>query len=147
MVAHKRFCLIFGLVACASVVLCSCGRSNRLPVYPVKGTVLVDGKPVKGVHLSFWPENGAADVGAYSPQAETDENGAFVLSTYDAGDGAPAGKYFVTARLPERYNIVSNQWEGNKLKPMYNDPKSSKLSFQIEPQPNELPPIKLESKG
>ena len=104
---HKRSFPVVVLVACASLWLNSCGRSNRLPVYPVKGTVLVDGKPAKGVQLSFWPENGAADVGAYSPQAETDENGAFVLSTYEPGDGAPAGKYSVTARWPPECEIAA----------------------------------------
>src|SRR5437870_3824723 len=76
-------------------LLCtSCAKRNdRRTCYPVKGRVLVKGKPASGALVVFYP----ADRGAKSPSASgtADEEGWFSLSTYESDDGAPAGDYEV----------------------------------------------------
>ena len=113
-----------------------------MPVFPAKGQLLVDGKAAKGAFVYLWPD-GIGDMDAYCPNGQTDDNGAFVLSTYDSDDGAPAGEYAVTVEWPERYNVISGRWEGDKLKGRFSDPKASKLRRTIEKKPNELAPIEL----
>src|SRR5262245_41265941 len=83
-----------------------------LETYPVKGAVLVDGKPAKDVMITFHPKS---EVGnrPYLPTGRTNEGGEFVLSTFVEGDGAPAGEYDVTVTWPERFNPISTLWEGD----------------------------------
>lgn len=84
--------ILLSVVAAAMfLALASCSGSNRLSAYSVRGKVLVDGKPYKGIRVYFWPEDRASKVGAYYPQGETDENGEYVLTTYEDWDGAPPG--------------------------------------------------------
>jgi hypothetical protein len=87
--------------------------------FPARGTVLLDGQPLAGATVTFHP----ADPTILRPvraDGNTAEDGSFLLSTYTAGDGAPATKYKVTVvsrradfepegkpfrnRLPERYS-------------------------------------------
>lgn len=135
--------LLVALTAVATGAAPGCGaKSNRLPVYPTSGQVLVGGKPVKGVFVYLWPAS-AEGIDAYCPNGQSDESGNFTLSTYDTGDGAPAGEYKVTAEWPVRFNAISNRWEGDKLKGRFTDPKASQITVTIRKGPNELPVIKL----
>jgi hypothetical protein len=119
-----------------------CGKKGRLPVYPVRGQVLVNNAPAKEAVVTFWPEEPGKKE-TFNPNARTDENGNFTLSTYTAGDGAPAGTYLVTVEWPARHDLISGHWEGDKLKGAYKDPKKSKIRVTIEKRPNELDPINL----
>src|SRR5262245_41463518 len=94
----------WGMARCASLLLglfflggllTGCGKKGWLETYPVKGTVLVDGKPAKEVSVLFHPKQ---EVGnrPYVPSGKTDEKGEFALSSFVEGDGAPAGEYDVT---------------------------------------------------
>ena len=135
----------FAMALCLSVVaLTSCKKKDgKLPVYPVKGQILIDGNPVKDVLIYFWPGKIEEGLHAYCPNAQTDENGYFALSTYDRADGAPEGEYAVTIEWPVGYSIVSNQWHGDHLQGKYKDQTSSEIKIKIEPKPNDLPPIRI----
>ena len=64
------------------------GCSGEEPAtYPVSGTVHLDGKPLAGVSVMLQPDVGSFGYGV------TDENGAFVVSTFEVGDGAIPGKH------------------------------------------------------
>jgi len=73
----------------------SCGGkktdANRLPVYPVKGTITYQSKPVQDAHITFNPVGQGK--GAFG---RTDKDGHYRLRTYEEGDGAVAGEYIVT---------------------------------------------------
>ncbi len=59
-----------------------------------------------------------------------------------------AGEYDVTIEWPVRYNLISNRWEGDKLKGRYSDPKAPKFRrITIEEGSNDLAPFKLATKG
>lgn len=126
---------------------CGGGKAGRLPVYPARGKVLLDGRPTKGIFVYCWP----GDIGkneAYCPTGQTDEQGNFVLSTYGENDGAPEGEYVVTLEWPERFNVISNRWEGDRFKKApYNDRNTSPLRVTIRKQPNELEALQLSFRG
>jgi hypothetical protein len=120
--------LLAGAVAVG--LLSGCARSTRKPVFPVRGTVLVNGQPAKGAKLFFNPVE--TDPEALAPFGVADDKGSFSLTTYDSFDGAPAGRYVVVVR-----------WRGLKG---YDNPKTSKLTATVEKKPNELPPLEITTK-
>ncbi len=79
-----------------AVGLASCGQfETRKPTYSVSGRVLDGSKPLAHATVVFHPLD-EADATTPRPRGKTDETGTFKLTTYDADDGAPAGKYQVT---------------------------------------------------
>jgi prepilin-type processing-associated H-X9-DG protein len=65
------------------------------PAVPVRGSILVDGKPAVGAIACFHPRNDP------SPRAQRSygrvgRNGAYSLTTFAKDDGAPQGEYVVT---------------------------------------------------
>src|SRR5439155_15856313 len=92
-------CLFGSALAALVVVLAGCGKRGWLETYPVKGTLLVDGKPAKGATVSLHPRE-VTGGRPYLPTGQTDENGEFNLATFVADDGAPAGEYDATVVWP-----------------------------------------------
>jgi len=80
--------------------LWGCGDSGRIPVYPVRGKVTLDGQPAVGAFVKFKIINGTEQTKWMMPQGTTDEDGAFRLDTYEMGDGAPEGNYNVFINWP-----------------------------------------------
>jgi len=123
------------LVCC----LLGCASGER-PLYPVKGTVTVGGKPAKDVVVRFHPLN---EPTAYPQpsQALTAADGSFSLTTYRTDDGAHAGEYAVTFLW---YDVrVDSQGENvfsgpEKLGGRYKDPASSPFKVTVKPGVNEL---------
>jgi 5-hydroxyisourate hydrolase-like protein (transthyretin family) len=99
-VAGIRERTAIALLICA-MALVSAGCSNRyrreqtgLPPNRTSGQVLVDGQPAAGVKITLLPVEGASEENPLA-MGQTDEEGRFELSTYNAHDGAPAGEYNV----------------------------------------------------
>jgi serine/threonine-protein phosphatase CPPED1 len=69
--------------------------ANRKKVYPVRGTVALDGRPVPDAMVVFYAV-GAGKKLARAGDGLTEADGSFTISTYTAFDGAPAGEYKVT---------------------------------------------------
>lgn len=144
-IGRMTLCAIIGTAILSGM---ACKKSDgRLKVYPTKGQILIHGNPEKDVLIYLWP-SGTRDkqLHAYCPNGQTDENGNFTLSTYDSNDGAPEGDYTVTLEWPIRFNTLTNQWEGDRLKGAYSNQASSQLQAKIEAKPNELPIIRVEKK-
>ncbi|MCA9127882.1 MAG: carboxypeptidase regulatory-like domain-containing protein [Planctomycetales bacterium] len=76
----------YSLLICVCFLLLSgCGG---VKLYPVSGTVTLDGKPTEGLLVAFAGEGGMAATGT------TDANGAYSLTSIK-GKGLPAGNYRV----------------------------------------------------
>ena len=77
-----------------AVVLSGCGgvSDSRPPVMPVKGTVLLDGKPLSGAMISFIPIGETRGAGG---GARTDTAGRYELTSAHGDKGAPLGQYKV----------------------------------------------------
>ncbi len=69
--------------------IAGCG-GDTLPVAPVEGTVLYNGKPLTSGVVTFLPATGPVATG------EIQSDGTFRLSTYGDGDGAVLGKHQVS---------------------------------------------------
>ena len=83
-----------------SITLCTvlpagCNRIQRLPTAPTKGIVRIDSRPVPEAQVTFTPERGR------SASAQTTSDGAFLLTTYETGDGAIVGAHRVTVTARE----------------------------------------------
>lgn len=115
------------------------------PTFPITGTVTIDGKPTPMVQVLMWPIDKMPewiDTRLQAPHwANTDPEGKFKITTYNAGDGAPPGEY-----------NVFFYWEGNpKVVALANpdepelDPVAVKFNAKytnaMKPQ---LPTIKVE---
>ncbi|QDV69473.1 hypothetical protein Poly24_31890 [Rosistilla carotiformis] len=126
-----------------------CGQqqhAGELPVYPLSGTVLVDGKPVENIQVALHSTNVKETAKHYFPQGFTDAQGQIKVSTYADGDGAPAGDYRVTFVLKD-YNVVARSFTGpNKIDASYSDAETSPVTITIGPdQPNDLGQLELPS--
>src|SRR5205823_1996593 len=82
------------LLLLLSLLAAGCG-DPRKPVYPVEGTVLVDGKPAARAIVTFQPVGDNSPT-AVRPVGHVDEKGKFTLTSYRQDDGAPEGEYAVT---------------------------------------------------
>src|SRR5262245_30863632 len=77
---------------------CGPGTPNGNVLCPVEGRLLVSGIPAANAHVTFHPIEGAA--GTALSVGRTGPDGSFRLTTFAAGDGAPAGEYVVTVVWP-----------------------------------------------
>ena len=138
------------LLACG----CTSGPQGpeRLATVPVKGTVLVDGKPAPQLSIRFHSKEkpqGEVAIYAANPTAMTDNDGAFSVSTYESGDGMAAGTYDITFEWLT-YSPRSASFVGpDKLGGKYSDPGKSEFKVTVtgdEDGPIELEPFQLFTK-
>jgi hypothetical protein len=127
-------------VALVGLLASGCRDSGgRLPLHPASGRVLIDGEPAEGVQVRLHPMDRLADPNALQPFAATGADGSFRLGTYEAGDGAPAGRYKATLFWPDRPPGPSRPID--RLDGTYNDAARSGLDVAIAEGPNELQPF------
>jgi hypothetical protein len=127
------------------LALAGCGGPSLVPV---KGLVKVDGKPAKGVVLTFIRDGSGPE--DFPATAVTEENGVFTLVTAEKS-GAEIGKYKVSAIWPDQ-NIklsIAEQMQGasvfdgpDLLKGKYAAGKS-KLEVEVKAGSAELAPLEL----
>jgi hypothetical protein len=127
--------------AALAVLASSCG-DGTVRVYPVQGKVVDEkGKPAAGAQVFFHPSsppggNVEAVVGT------TDANGIYRLTTYTAGDGAPAGQYVVTVCWYEPKKSPFGPPPKDILCGKYASREGSHFKFTVEPKAdNEMPLI------
>jgi hypothetical protein len=137
--------LLSTIVVLSLVVFCPACSSGRKPVNPVRGQILVDGKPVAQAQVLFHPAEGVKDDPL--PTGHTDDQGYFDLTSYKNGDGAPEGSYAVTVTWFRvfgggREEIVSR----NVLPRRYAAPQSSQLRATVAKGKNDLDPFQLRSR-
>lgn len=81
-----------------------CGEVARpeLPVFPVSGSILVDGKPPVGAEIRCRPGTPLKDPAnrTIAPFAFVEKDGSFRIGTYSGDDGAPPGDYALTIVWP-----------------------------------------------
>lgn len=144
-----RSCCAAGFrLALPLLLLAGCAPSDRLPVYPVRGQVLdARRQPAADALVVFHPLSADGEA-AVRPLAYADAQGNFTLTTYQQGDGAPAGEYAVTLEWREkRRTPFAADGEGaDRLQGRYRDPASSPFRFTVKEQSqNDLPAIVLAS--
>lgn len=92
-VNDDRTASCFAVCFCA-VVGCGGDEPFRKATSPVKGKVTVNGAaPGSEIQMECHPVNGMDTQHPTASQAAVDAEGNFSISTYEAGDGIPAGDY------------------------------------------------------
>jgi hypothetical protein len=125
--------------------IAGCGESKK-PweiVYPAKGVITLDGKPLGGALIGFVPENSEVP-SSVRPQSTSKEDGSFVVGTYSSADGAPEGSYRV---IVTHYPIVGskdNPTNGpNDLPPKYARAESTDLRLEVKGPSTEFASLDL----
>jgi predicted phosphodiesterase len=112
--------------------------ADKRACHPTQGKVLLDGKPVGDARVQFHFIDEARRRLVAAGDALTEENGDFILSTYTANDGSPAGKFVVTVvrRVPSAEDPT--KLGENTLPAKYADTTKSPLRFEVKEGPNEF---------
>jgi len=134
-----------------------CGDNSKIPVYPVRGTVLYRGEPAEGALVIFHPVDQSKNLKESIPPRPSglvDSDGAFVLTTHQPTDGGRAGDFQVSIVW---FNEAVEKDGGlglgdsehgpkpkDKLNGKYADPKRSGLTATITAGKNDLEPFDLE---
>jgi len=125
-----------------------CSRVDRVPVYPITGRVLIDGKPLQNATVFLHPPSGD---GGLRPVGHTRADGSFDITTYEVGDGAPAGEYRVTVTWNVGHHI--DRPEAPVDEPVtvtspadYANPKKTPLTCKVEKGTNQLQVFTIDSK-
>ena len=127
--------------------LSGCGGVAGVPdvtTYKVEGRVLLPGgQPLTNARVTFVPK--ATDGKALPASGEVGEDGKFVLTTKEPGDGAAAGDYYVRVAATTAPEVTAKGKAKGKLPfPLkYGDVESSGLEATVKPEPNVLPPFRL----
>jgi hypothetical protein len=125
------------LAGCCLLALAGCG--SKLTVYPVKGRVTFNGKPVTMGTVAFH----AADDRVPLVRGELQADGSFELTTYRKGDGAAPGKYQITvhAFTPGR-GVEGQDADYQPPRPLvplkYTRLDQSPLTWTVEPKENRV---------
>lgn len=127
------------------LLVSGCGEASKPweQVFAASGVVTHKGKPVKDAELTFFPVDDKFPE-SIRPWAKSSESGEFTLSTYDRGDGAPAGKYKATV---VHHEIVisagSMGTKPNDLPKKYANRDTTDLIVEIQKGDTKLPAFEL----
>ena len=136
-----------------------CGDPGpTVPLHPTTGQVLLRGKPLEGIQVSFRPVTAGEGRAAPVAVARTDREGKFRLVTAVGVegrtlDGAPAGDYAVALAPPGRsdsrdfLNKDATRSTASPLGSAYADAKTSGLKATVKPGENTLEPFDLKDDG
>jgi hypothetical protein len=115
--------------------------TNRKPVQPVRGKMFFEGSPTPHAIVRFYLPAAATAKDkkpSFVADALVEADGSFVLSSYAANDGAPAGDYIVTVAWPDPFLDAHGKPGPNRLPEVYSRPETSSLRAQVKTGPNEL---------
>lgn len=115
---------------------------EKVPVHKVTGSVLTaDGKPAAGATVAFHPVG--REPYPFTPFGTVGRDGAFTPTSYETGDGVPAGDYAVT--VVWRSSDPDGEAMGpDKLKGRgYNDPAQTPFKATVTADGAALAPFRL----
>ena len=134
---HRRLAKL-AVVLAVAIAGCAKSESARKPTFPIRGIVLDGSKPLTNATVVFHPVDGADP----KPRGKTDEKGEFTLTTYDSGDGAPAGRYRVTVELWA--TVHADSGPVNRVPAKYANPETSGFTAEVTANsPTNLQPFTL----
>ncbi|MCS7269680.1 MAG: carboxypeptidase-like regulatory domain-containing protein [Gemmataceae bacterium] len=119
-------------------------------MYPVSGKVTYKGQPLAGALVTLHPKD-SNDPRVERPLGFTQEDGTFTVSTAQK-PGAPAGQYVVTVicsrpvKVEGKGKLFSTGGDETVdiLGGTYANPNSSKITVEVKPGNNQLPPLELQ---
>ena len=139
-VTRSRAALPLLLGAAAAAACAGCGDDWQAETHPARGRVTVNGQPPAGAIVELHSAGGKPDVRNSRPWAVVGDDGSYTLTTYEKGDGAPAGSYKVVVRWPPD---VSQPSLADRLGGAFSTPQRSRWTVTVAEGENELPPIEI----
>lgn len=112
--------------------------ANRRPPQPVKGTVYFEGAPTPDAQVAFHLVNPDKKAPTRTGDAFVDADGSFVLSSYNANDGAPTGEYLVTVVWRQPWLDAQGRPGPNILPERYSKPDTTDLRVRVKDGSNAL---------
>jgi hypothetical protein len=83
-----------------AITLIGCSSDDRVPVQRIELTVMCENAPAEHALLVLQPVDAGSEPTAIKPTGYVAADGLAVLTTYETGDGVPAGDYRVTVEWP-----------------------------------------------
>lgn len=118
-----RECFYWGMLSIT--VALGCGSPGTAPTVPARGMLLHNGKPAQAARIIFTPKSGRPATG------NTDDEGRFVLSTFESDDGAVPGEHTVTVSdLKRNWNQDPSK---SRFPIAYERPNTTPLVVEVEP--------------
>lgn len=130
---------IAAAIVCSVASFSGCGKSTTYPIVSASGTVTYeDGSiiPAERIQIKFYSQEPPLDKKTHPRQGIGEvnaEDGSFVVSTYDYGDGLIQGKHNVTVRSYKLGNIPSGE-----VPNIYSSPESSPIEVDAAESPFKL---------
>lgn len=144
---HSQFCRS-AILCFLAVTFAGCGRKTieRVPVFPVSGRLLVDGRPANNAQVFFHAQDRSKTTQGL-PFAVAGTDGAFQAGTYLPNDGLPSGEYVVTVQWPLMTVVDGEDVAGpDQLNGLYATPERPAAKVTVAETAVEMPPIKLRSR-
>jgi len=131
--------LVLGMAGIVLVVgVCTLSGGRSCVVHPATGIARAGQTPLVGARIRLHPRGMTLPDDA-TPSATVQDDGTFAFTTFEKGDGAPAGEYVATVQW---FRVVKDgSVGGNALPPRYGSPTTSPLTVTIREGTNELPPF------
>jgi hypothetical protein len=101
---------------------------------------MINGQPPAGALVQFHAAGEKPDVRNSRPWGVVQDDGTYRLSTYEQGDGAPAGEYVLTITWP--WDVSKPSFE-DRLNHVYASPERSKWRLTVSEGDNELPLVEI----
>lgn len=96
MLCHVRFQSVW-LVILGLIVISGCGKTDKIQYAPVRGLVIVDGKPLANATVIYIPQRNGESTQVGQPSfGRTDEQGRYQLMTASQTSGAVVGRHRVS---------------------------------------------------
>jgi hypothetical protein len=140
--------LTLALLTIGLPLFTGCG-DGKLPLYPVTGTIMVDGKPADGAMVIFCPlESSSPELRKERPFGTTGPDGKFKLTTFLQDDGIPLGEYKVLVQwIPAGAAYDERAGGGaDRLRGRYMNLEKTPLQTTITKEALELPPFDLKTR-
>ncbi|OYP32963.1 iron-siderophore ABC transporter substrate-binding protein [Rhodopirellula sp. MGV] len=93
--------LVASLIAVSVIVSPGCSKKQEIPVQPTTGRLTINGEPAVGAIIGLYPVSGDFDQRGTRPAGQVKQDGAFTISSFGVGDGAPTGEYNVSIFWPQ----------------------------------------------
>lgn len=116
----------------ASAALVGCGGDTGPVLYPVSGTVTVDGQPLEKAGVGFQPDESKGNKLGLFPAGTTDASGKYELLTASK-KGAPAGHYkiVVIPYSPPPFGGAVPKAAAIPFNKKYSIPAETDLAFEV----------------
>lgn len=134
--ARLRLGRIWLLLFLAAIAGCGPSEPKLKPVFPVRGSIFVNGKPASGAVVMFHPlPLPTGKTHALTSRGTVNSDGDFTLTTYNTDDGAPEGDYAVAVYWPGKRtgkgDDESSDLPPDRLGLRYSNPATSSLKYRV----------------